>query len=202
MEILGGYIGGIIMKKLLLLLLSVLCLAIAGCSAEKEEKVEAKEANGIHKETIEMKLEGSGVGDIISSHEEWEYTTNDFTTKISSLLLMSSKKEGKPIVTGTIDVSGTNKSDQDVYNVFSGMTIESDNGRVATIDRTDMYTKENVVKRIAAGKKYMTTIMFTFEDISDYKSIKHIEVRMPVKFGADDDAYQTVKRNDITIKIK
>ncbi|MEH7460142.1 hypothetical protein V7183_23950 [Bacillus sp. JJ1127] len=200
------------MKKLLLLLLSTLCLSIVGCSADSKESDKKAEAKGeikeekkkddTYKETVVLK-DGEIINNGLFFFPNWEHAENKFTHKIISISLNNSEELGKQKATVTINNNSINQGDKDVYHSLKRLEMVDDQGHKAKIMPVDIPGHHiSMVDVIEAGKKNDGMFFCTFDEVGDYNSIKSITLKYPIYFGADDDAYQTVKRNEITFKLK
>lgn len=180
-------------KLMLLLLLATFCLSIVGCSSDKAEGAN----DDTYRETITLK-DGNIIGGGPVYKLDWKHTTNKFTNEITSLLLNSSKNvfDDKAKTSIAVKIKSINKGDKDVYNSLKKLEIIDDKGHRAKLIRPKA---DDVVP---AGKKYEELFEFEFNDVEDYKTIKSVTLKYPMYFGADDDAHQEKKYNEITFEIE
>lgn len=196
------------MKKLIsFLLFATFCLGISGCSNDKVEEVEKD--NDRYEETIALE-DGQVKENRGTFFPSWEHTTNRFTNKIFSMSFENRKARpnNKPITTVYMEIESINKSDKDVYHSLDELIMVDDKGHRAILTSTSWTQfekperRDDIVKVVPAGKKNKDIFQFRFDDVENYQDIKSVTLKYPMVFGADDDADQEKKYNEITFEFK
>lgn len=201
------------MKKLLLVLLSILCVSVVGCSdSQKDEKAEAKEEvkeeKTSNKETIEPRKDSvtkADKKDHLLYFYYWKHEIRGFKVNIPTIHLSNKQEDGKQVVKAMFDVESFNQSEQNVYKSLKYISIEDDKGNKGTIEyvpksNEHWYTKEPSI--IAANKKNESTFSVAFNNVDHFEKIKSITISFPIQFGLEDDADSFKQWNEITFKIK
>ncbi|WP_186327138.1 hypothetical protein [Bacillus cereus] len=193
------------MKKLIsFLLLATFCFSIAGCSNDKVEEQD----EGTYSETIILK-DGQARDERITFFPYWKHTTNEFTNEISLISFTNRKirPNNKSVVMVSVDIKSINKSDKGVYHSLDKLRMIDDKGHIANsitsswIQYEKPERRNDIVDVVHAGKINKETLYFRFDDVEDYKFIKSVTLKYPINFGADDDANQENKYNEITFKL-
>ncbi|EDZ57037.1 hypothetical protein BCH308197_3668 [Bacillus cereus H3081.97] len=203
------------MKKLMLLLLSVLCVLIVGCSDfQKEDKADAKEEvkedKTFNKETIEPEKESNTKSDkkdhLLYSYY-WKHEIRGFQVNISQIYLNHSKNEGKQVVKAVFDVESINQSEQDVYKSLRHFSVEDDKGNKGTVEympddlKNEKWYAE-APKMIGLNKKNESSFSVTFDNVDDFNKINALTISFPIQFGLTDDVDSFEQWNEITFKIQ
>ncbi|EOV9526234.1 hypothetical protein ACE41A_02460 [Bacillus cytotoxicus] len=192
------------MKKLLVLVVSAICICVVGCSTETKkadakeevkEKKKEKKKDDTYKETVELKDAVRKSEKSAAYYIDWDHTIDNFTIKIPAAIFTSGADANKGTAIA-LQIEGVNTGKKDVLHTFNKLEMVDNQGHSAKV------LTDNPPNVINVGKKHSEMVFFTFEGVKNYKDIKSFTLKYPLYFGADDDAYQTVKRNEITFKIK